>query len=212
MQLFEFEFELPSGFVATTTAADPDGTCIDMVGQQVDALADSIVNVAEAAGFVVVEQTPGRRELERGEQRILLIFASSTLTLQTQDPAALPVARCEGTAVILGDFRVDFGSAAIVPLRERYTGDSDWRRGAWRLRGITASEVVEHVVEQAVTEKGLARGPIFAPPKGGIQAWTGEAHSREQLVKARATVEVDHVLLELDVVDKREREETKTRD
>jgi hypothetical protein len=46
---------------------------------------------------------------------------------------------------------------------------------------------------------------MFGPAKGGREVWSGEAYSRFELVKAHATVESGHVLLEIDLVDNRER-------
>ncbi|MBN2191555.1 MAG: hypothetical protein JW751_01965 [Polyangiaceae bacterium] len=205
MRLLELDFTLPERFTATITGSDLEGTCIDIVGDQADSLAGSIVKTAEDAGFVIAEHAPGRTELARGEQRLLLLFDSSALTLQTHDPTGLPMARTDGAAVLIGDFRVDCGSAAIVPLRERHTGDPRWLRAAWKLSGISAPEVVGRVIDQAVASKGLVRGAIFDPPKGGGKYWSGEAYSDVELVKVRATVESGHVLLEVDLVDKRRR-------
>ena len=67
--------------------------------------------------------------------------------------------------------------------------------------------IVERVIDQAVASKGLVRGAVFEPPKGGRQSWSGEAYSKYELVKARATVESGHVLLEIDLVDKRGNEQ-----
>lgn len=207
MRLFDFDFTVPDEFTATVTGSDPEGTCIDIVGDQANALAVSAVRAAEAAGFAITEHAPGRTELARGEQRLLLLFESSALTLQTYDPTGLPMARAEGSSILLGDLRVDCGSAAIVSLRERRTGNPRWLRAAWKLSGVSAPEIVDRVIDQAVASKGLVRGAIFAPPKGGTESWSGEAYSDVELVKVRATAESGHVLLDVDFVDNRERVE-----
>jgi hypothetical protein len=137
--------------------------------------------------------------LERGEQRLILVFDSEGLTIQTYDPSVLPVARHAGSVVLLADLRVDMGSASITPLRERVVGEL--RRAAWKIKGATAPDAVRRVMDEVVSRRGLTRGATFGPAKGGREVWTGEASSRAELVKVRATVESDHVHLEIDLVD-----------
>jgi hypothetical protein len=205
MELFDFDFTLPDGVAVENTTSDAEGVCIDIVGNKAEDLAASIVKQAKAVGFVAAEQVVGRVELHRGEQRLLLLFQSSALTIQTYDPTELPMAGYDGAAVLLADFRVDCAPASIVPLRERHTGDTQWRRAAWKLCGISAQELVRRVIDEAVASKGLKRGAMFGPAKGGREVWSGEAYSRFELVKAHATVESGHVLLEIDLIDHRER-------
>ena len=76
------------------------------------------------------------------------------------------------------------------------------RRAAWKLSGASAPDVVRRVIDEAVGGRGLTRGPTFGPANQGREVWTAEASSEAELVKARATVESDHVLLEIDLVDK----------
>ena len=202
MELFDFEFSLPHGFNVKKTTFDVESARIDIVGDDAEHLVTSVVKAAVAAGFSIVDQEPNRVVLERGEQRIVLGFDSTGLTIDTRDPTKLPLARHDGSAVLVGDLRVECGSASIVPLRERLMQDQ-WWRAAWKLSGISAPEVVRRVIDQAVASKGLVRGAMFDPPKGGRPRWKGEAYSRAERVDAAATAESDHVLLEIDLIDNR---------
>lgn len=174
---------------------------MDLVGKGAQAAMASIVKKAEGSGFMVSTGGADRVELKRGEQRLILVSDSSGLTIQTYDPTLLPPARHDGAAVLLADLRVDLGPATIAPLREQRMGEL--RRAAWRVSGISAPDVVRRVIDEVVSGMRLARGASFAPAKGGIEVWTAEASSKTMLVKARGTVESGHVLLEIDLVDKR---------
>jgi hypothetical protein len=201
MQLLGFEVLLPDGLRLEKESRSVGGVCIDLIGEGGQALIASIVEKGLGVGFSVSSQRAERVELERDEQYVILVFHPSGLTIQTYDPTVFPAARQEETAVVLADLRVDMGSASITPLRERRSGDLSM--AAWKLRGVTAQDAVRRVLEEAVNGKGLRRGPTYAPPEGGRETWRGEASSKLELVKVRATVEFDHVLLEIEHVDKR---------
>ena len=98
---------------------------------------------------------------------------------------------------------MDCGSASIEPLRERHLPDRYLRSSAWKVAGVPASDLVTRFIDQIVTSRGLTRGPIFGPAKGGRETWVGEAFSELEFVKARATVDLERVLFEVDFVDKR---------
>jgi hypothetical protein len=204
-QLLDFEVVLPDHLRLETRSTTGVGVCIELVGDGAQTAVASVVKKAEEVGFVLANPGPGRVELARGEQRLVLLSDSSGLTIQTYDPTLLPVARHDGAAVLLADLRVNLGAAAIAPLRERRTGEL--RRAAWKLSGVSAPDVVRCVIDEGVRRMGLARGATFRPAKGGTEVWTAEASSKTALVKARATVESDHVLLEIDLVDKRGNEQ-----
>jgi hypothetical protein len=199
MQLFGFDVVLPDGLRVEKRSSAEAGVCIDVVGEDVQTLLASIVDRAAGVGFSVSNNAADRVELERGEQRLILVFDSEGLTIQTYDPSVLPVARHAGSVVLLADLRVDMGSASITPLRERVVGEL--RRAAWKIKGATAPDAVRRVMDEVVSRRGLTRGATFGPAKGGREVWTGEASSRAELVKVRATVESDHVHLEIDLVD-----------
>ncbi len=119
----------------------------------------------------------------------------------SNNPATL--ARYEGSSVLVGDLKVDCGTESITPLEEKYLEDKFFRSATWELSGVPAEEVVTRVIDEAVASKGLKRGALFGPAKGGRETWVGEAYSSVELVKARATNESGKVLLEIDIVDKR---------
>jgi hypothetical protein len=200
MQLLDFELVLPEGLRLDKTSSDGAGTCMDLVGEGTLTAVASIVDAAIRVGFSVAHRETDRVELGRGEQRLILVSDSSGLTIQTFDPTLLPQARHDGAAVALADLRVDLGPVHITPLRERRMGEL--RRAAWKLSGASAPDVVRRVIDEAVAGKGLTRGPAFGPANQGRKVWTAEASSEAALVKARATVESDHVLLEVDLVEK----------
>jgi hypothetical protein len=200
MEILGFEVELPGGLRVEQTSSGEGGTCIDIVGKNAESFSAAIVDQAVAAGFSESNREADRVELDRGEQRLLLVRDSEGLTIQTYDPTELDTARFDGSAVLLGDLRLDCGTTSIVPLRERYLQDKQLRLGAWKLSGVSARNVVKRVLDGAVASKGLTLGGIFEPPRGGREVWSGEAYSRVELVKVRATVEPGHVLLEVDLV------------
>lgn len=201
MQLFDFEIVLPDVLRLEKRSSSGEGVCVDLVGDGVQTAVASIVDKAAGVGFLVSNRGADRVELERGEQRLILAYDSSGLTIQTYDPTLLPPARHDGAAVLLADLRVDLGSASVAPLRERRMGEL--RRAAWKLSGVSAPDVVHRVIDEVVSGMGLTRGASFGPAKGGSEIWTAEASSKTVLVNARATVESGHVLLEIDLVDKR---------
>jgi hypothetical protein len=205
VRILDFDFPIPDEFSVTIASKNPSGMCVDIIGDHADALVEPIVKTAEYIGFVTIEYESGRIELSRSEQRVLLLFERDALTLQTYDPTGFPMARTDGSAVLLGDFRVDLGPARIDPLREKYTGDPQWLRAEWRIRDLSAPEIVGRVINQAVATKGLKRGAVFGPARGGMEVWSGEAYSDLELVKAHATTELSYVLLEVELVNKRER-------
>lgn len=205
MQLFDFEIELSAELRLEKKSAGGEGVCIDLVGDGAQAAVASIVDKAERVGFSVSNRGAERVELQRGEQKLILASDPSGLTIQSYDPTLLPTARHDGGAVLLADLRVDLGPVGITPLRERLLGEL--RRAAWKLSGASAQDVVRRVIDAAVDGKGLTRGASFGPAKGGSELWTAEASSKTELVKARASVETDHVLLEVDLVDNRRKEQ-----
>jgi hypothetical protein len=219
MKILDFEFDLPGEFRVEKTSFSDESSRIDIVGKNAGRLSAAFVEQAVAAGFSESRQEADSVDLERGEQTLLLWHDSERLTIHMRDPTILPRARVDGSAVLLGDLRFDVGATSIAPLRERrhygwgspqaclqgYPKDKQTRTGAWRLSGVSAPKVVERVLDSAVASKGLTRGGVFGPPKGGMEVWRGEAYSKVELVKVDATVEPGLVLLEIDLVENRGR-------
>jgi len=203
MDVLGLDFDLPNGMSVKRTASTAGSWCLEITGQGVEPLNATIADKGRAAGFVERRLSVERTELERGEQRIVLVLHETGLLVQVYDPTVFPAAQCEGSAVILGDLRIDTEAMSVVPLRERHSDDGRMRSGAWRLAAVSAADTVDRVIARAVKTKGLVRGAAFGPPRGGKQVWSGEAHSKFELIKARATAEPDWVLLEIDFVDNR---------
>lgn len=207
MEILGLEIELPDGLRVERASSERDRSCIDVIGTNAESLLRAIITRAVAAGFSESKRSAERVELSRGEQRLLVVRDSEGLTIQTYDPTVLRTARIDGSFVLLGDVRVDCGATTIEPLRERHLDDKNLWTGAWRLFGVSAADAVQRVLDGVVASKGLTRGSVFEPPRGGRQVWSGEAYSRVELVKVRAIAEAGHVLLELDLVDNRGRRE-----
>ena len=203
VEILGFEFELARGFRAEQTSSAEDRTCIDIAGKDPEVLSAIIVEQALAAGFIASKREATRVELERGQQRLIVVHDSRGLTIQTYDPTGIDVARFDGSAVLLGDLRMDCGTSKISPLHEKHLPDKHLWSGAWELSGVPASQVVKRVLDSVVVSRGLALGSVFEPPAGGRRVWSGEAYSGVELVKVRATAESGQVLLEVDFVDKR---------
>jgi hypothetical protein len=173
MELLDFEFEIPETMTVARTSTGTGGVCLDIGGDHAEQLLSSIFTRAIAAGFVENRREHRRVELDRGEQRLILVFDSTGLTVQVYDPTGYPVARHDGSTIFLGDLRVDCGSAAIEPLREKYVKDRYLRSGAWKIAGVSADDLVTRFIDQVVANKGLTRGPIFGPAKAGIRQSAG---------------------------------------
>lgn len=203
MQILGFEFELPTEYRAEGASSCGESSHVDIVGPTAWNLAPAFVDQAVAAGFSQTKQEADRITLERGEQWLVLVHDSGKLIIHAYDPTMLPHARFDGSAVLLGDLRFECGASSIVPLRERHLRNQHMRKGAWTLSGVSASQLVDRVLDTAVTSKGLKRGTVFGPPKGGRQVWSGEANSEVELVKVHATAQPGSVLLEIDVIDNR---------
>lgn len=201
MQILGFEFELPAGCRVEGPSSSGERSHVDIIGPNARTLAAALVDRAVAAGFSQLEQEADRITLERGEQKLVLVHDSGNLIVHTYDPTILPRARFNGSAVLLGDLRFECGATSIAPLRERHLPDQHMRSGAWTLMGISASQLVERVLDTAVATKGLKRGAVFGPAKRGREVWSGEAYSKRELVKVHATVESGVVLLEIDLID-----------
>ncbi|MFO0755491.1 MAG: hypothetical protein U0359_03315 [Byssovorax sp.] len=208
MQIFDFEFELPPEFRVERTIGVGECRTLDVVGRNAERLAAALAAQAVMAGFRELKREADRVKLERGEQWLFLVHDAEGLTIQMCDPTILPLARFDGSAALLGELRFECGATSITPLRERDLPDNHMRCGAWRLSGVSAPEVVERVLDTVVQGRGLKRGAVFGPARGGRPVWSGEAYSDVVLVKVHATVEPNVVLLEIDLVDNSSRART----
>lgn len=204
MEVLGLDVELPDGLQVEQVASGPEGVCIDIAGECAECLVSAIADQAVAAGFVEALREGGRIELERGEQRLILVVDSTGLTIQTYDPSGLPYAEFDGATAVLSDLRVDTGATSLEPRREQCLQGGRLRRASWRLCGVSAPAVVARVIDAAVQSRRLRRGAEFGPARGGRRIWTGEASSQLELVKARATEELEHVILEIELVDLRQ--------
>jgi hypothetical protein len=203
MQIFDFKVQLSGEYEVNGPSDGGESRHIAVVGSNAWSLATALLSQALAAGFNQLKRDGDRITLERGEQRLILVNDSGNLVIHMRDPTVLPHARFDGSAVLLGDLRVECGATSIVPLRERSLANGNLRRGAWTLSGVAASELVSRVLDAVVTGRGLKRGAVFGPAKGGMERWSGEAYSKVEFVKVSATVQPGGVLLEIDIVDKR---------
>lgn len=210
MKIFDLEFEVPPDFRVEGQSSAGERSHVDIIGPNAWDLAATLAAQAMAAGFERIKQESTRITLERGEQALVLVQDSGNLVVHVRDPTVLPRARFEGSAVLLNDLRIELGATAVEPLRERYLPEQRMRSAAWKLTGVTAPQLIDRVLDTAVVEKGLKRGAVFGPAKGGMAVWGGEAYSSLEFLKVHAVSESDHVLLEMDLVDKREELPTKT--
>jgi hypothetical protein len=163
----------------------------------------------EAAGVALgydLQRTPKTSCLLRGEQRINLVASDpSRVVITVDDPEQLPFARSSDSSVKLGRFEIDLGAERIVPRRERHTAGANEWRAEWQIFGKDAPEL-SAVIVKALMVTGLQSRGTMAPRNGGVgDTWHSEAYSATTLVKARAKQQVDHVLLELIVIDETER-------
>jgi hypothetical protein len=202
MNILGLEVNIPEQFSVQRTDASDGRVCIDAEGSGADALAASLERLALDAGFRRAKSEPGRVELERGEQLLILVHDDQGLTVQVTDPSLMEQAKHEGSVIVLGDFKADLGTASIEPLREKYNEDKHLRSASWKVGGSAPATLVATVIAQAVESRRLTRGPSFEPPSGGIQSWTGEAYSDAELIKVRATLESGTVTLEVDFVER----------
>lgn len=203
MQILGFDFEVPPEYRVEGPSSRGERSHVVLVGPNARTLAVALVDRALAAGFRQPKPESDRVVLERGEQTIILVHDSGNLIIHTHDPTMLPHARFDGSAVLLGELRLECGTSSIVPLRERHLPSQHMRSGSWKLAGVSASQLVERVLDTAVTTKGLKRGTIFGPAKGGREVWSGEAYSTLELIKVRAAVDAGSVVLEIDLIDRR---------
>lgn len=197
MEILGLEVTVPLGHRAQASVVRSGRTCIDIEGEDISALAESIEQLAIENGFRLEQREPNRVALVREEKRLVLAHDGRSLTIQATDLAQLPQAEREGSCVVLGDLRVDLGTQSIEPLREQRDPGRRTRSASWIVTAVEPDELVERVVDQAVAVRRLTRGAVFKPPENGIPCWTGEAYSKDELVKVRATLDAGRVLLEI---------------
>jgi hypothetical protein len=207
MQILGFEFEVPPEYRVEGPSSSGERSHVVLVGPNARTLAGALVDRAVAAGFRRPKPEADPVVLERGEQTLVLVHDSGNLIVHMHDPTMLPRARFDGSAVLLGELQFECGTTSIVPLRERHVPSQHMRSGAWTLAGVSASQLVERVIDTVVTTKGLKRGSVFGPAKGGREVWSGEAYSTLELLKVRAAVDAGSVLLEIDLIDRRKEAE-----
>src|SRR5262245_12058825 len=99
MEILDFDIDLPEGLRVERASSEGDRSCIDIIGKNAESLSRTIVKRAVAAGFSEAKRSADRVELDRGEQRLLVVYDSEGLTIQTYDPTVLRTARVDGPFV-----------------------------------------------------------------------------------------------------------------
>jgi hypothetical protein len=117
------------------------------------------------------------------------------------------LAGLDGSSITIQDVSIKLEGLQIYPKRERHNEGSRSWSAEWEIRGTSAEKLVERILDIVTVERGIKRGVTFPPPPLGIPTWRSEAYSTQELLKIRATIATDHVLLELVYVGKRESSE-----